>query len=217
MECQPRGSAATAQKDRGISAVDFPRKPRAPEEARLVKLSQRGDHAAFTQLVEPHMRKMYYVALRITGNREDAEDAAQQTLLNAYLHIDQFRCQSAFSTWLTHIAMNEALGKMRKRRTEETHVRYDTGDSEETSLVEGIRASDASHPESLFSESARHRVLNEAIGTLRSSSRAIVWLLGIQERPAKEAAKMLKLSESAVKARFWRARNQLRACLADRI
>ncbi|MFZ0433773.1 MAG: sigma factor, partial [Candidatus Acidiferrales bacterium] len=68
--------------------MDFPRKPRAPEEARLVKLSQRGDHAAFTQLVEPHMRKMYYVALRITGNREDAEDAAQQTLLNAYLHID---------------------------------------------------------------------------------------------------------------------------------
>jgi RNA polymerase sigma-70 factor, ECF subfamily len=208
---------ATEEVTKREGAVDQPRKLRWAEEARLVKRSQRGDQAAFTELVEPHMRKMYYVALRITGNREDAEDAAQQTLLNAYLHIGQFRCQSAFSTWLTHIAMNEALGKMRKRRTEEAHVRYDNGNADEPTLVEEIRAGDASHPEALYSEGARCRLLNEAIGTLRNSSKAIVWLLGIQERPAKEAARILKLSESAVKARFWRARNQLRECLADRI
>ena len=84
------------------------------DELQLVKQAQRGDGGAFARLLEPHILEAYHIALRITRNREDAEDASQQSFLNAYEHIDQFRGQSRFSTWLMRIAMNEALGKVRE-------------------------------------------------------------------------------------------------------
>ena len=88
----------------------------------LVACAQAGDQAAFSRLVQPHMRKIYHVALRITRNREDAEDASQQTLLKAFANIGQFHGASQFSTWLIRIAMNEALMAIRKRRSEDSHL-----------------------------------------------------------------------------------------------
>ena len=81
------------------------------EESILVDQARDGDAEAFEQLVQPQMSKAYRVALRITGNREDAEDAIQQAMLKAYAHIDQFHSKSRFSTWLLRITINEALGK----------------------------------------------------------------------------------------------------------
>ncbi|MGH9684671.1 MAG: RNA polymerase sigma factor [Candidatus Acidiferrales bacterium] len=187
------------------------------EESSLVEQAKAGDQAAFASLVRPYMRKTYHVALRITGNKEDAEDASQQSVLKAYSHIDQFNSESRFSTWLTRIAINEALMKVRKRRSEDSYMSYDFSPGDGSSAIEMLSASDALHPETLYSKKERQRVLREAIGELRGSSRVIVWLLGLQERQTKEAAQILNLSESAVKARFLRARNQLRECLAERI
>jgi len=103
----------------------------------LVKQAQAGDETAFTRLVQPHMRKAYHVALRITRNREDAEDASQQTFLKAFANISQFNGTSRFSTWLIRIAMNEALMIIRKRRSDDSHLSYDadlSGTIEEWSL-----------------------------------------------------------------------------------
>jgi RNA polymerase sigma-70 factor (ECF subfamily) len=164
------------------------------------------------------MRKAYHVALKITGNREDAEDAAQQTLLKAYAHIDQFHGDARFSSWLIRIAINEARMKVRKRRSEDCYLSYDVSTpGRNPSTVEMLCAGESSHPEVLYSKGETQRVLREAIDGLRSSSRVVVWLLGLQERQTKEAAKILNLSESAVKTRFLRARQQLRECLTERI
>jgi RNA polymerase sigma-70 factor, ECF subfamily len=183
----------------------------------LVRKAQAGDSAAFARLVEPYMRKTYHVALKITRNREDAEDASQQTLLKAYANIKQFQGNSQFSTWLTRIAMNEALMLMRKRRSEDSHLTYDNDASEGPTVVEKICAGETAHPEFLYAKREHHEALRSAIGGLRETLRVVVWMLGIEEHKSKDAAQMLNLSQSAVKIRFSRARQELRACLADRI
>lgn len=187
------------------------------DELVLVSQARTGDSAAFSRLVRPYMRKAYHVALKITGNREDAEDAAQQTLLKAYAHIDQFHGDARFSSWLIRIAINEARMKVRKRRSEDFYLAYDVAPERGVSPLETLCAGESSHPEALYSRREMQRVLRQAIDELRSSSRVVVWLLGLQERQTKEAAKILNLSESAVKTRFLRARQQLRECLADRM
>jgi RNA polymerase sigma-70 factor (ECF subfamily) len=191
--------------------------PIPDDELQLVRRAQSGDKNAFASLIQPYIRKAYHVALKITRNREDAEDASQQSLLNAYAHIHQFRGQSRFSSWLMRIAMNEALIKVRKRRSEDHYLSYENGSGDEPSPVQMLSAGDAYHPEKLYSKAEDHRALREAIDGLGSGARVVVWLLGMQEWQAKEAASMLKLSQSAVKTRFSRARQQLRECLAERM
>jgi RNA polymerase sigma-70 factor, ECF subfamily len=187
------------------------------EESILVDQARDGDAEAFEQLVQPQMSKAYRVALRITGNREDAEDAIQQALLKAYAHIDQFHSKSRFSTWLLRITINEALGKLRKQRAETAHVSYSGASEDGSDPIEMIRASDDARPEILYVKREKQRLLWEAIAGLRGTSRAVVWLLGLEERQTKETAKILNLSEAAVKARFLRARRKLRECLVDRM
>jgi RNA polymerase sigma-70 factor (ECF subfamily) len=187
------------------------------EESNLVDQARDGDAEAFEQLVQPQMSKAYRVALRITGNREDAEDAIQQALLKAYAHIDQFHSKSRFSTWLLRITINEALGKLRRQRAENAHLSFGSPSEDGADPVEMIRASDDARPETLYVKREKQRLLWEAIDGLRGTSRAVVWLLGLEERQTKETAKILNLSEAAVKARFLRARRKLRECLADRM
>jgi RNA polymerase sigma-70 factor, ECF subfamily len=183
----------------------------------LVRKAQEGDTAAFARLVEPYMRKTYHVALKITRNREDAEDASQQTLLKAFANIKQFQGNSQFSTWLIRIAMNEALMLMRKRRSEDSHLAYDNDTTEGPATIEKICAGDTAHPEVLYAAREHHEALRTAIGGLRETLRVVVWMLGIEEHKSKDAARILNLSQSAVKIRFSRARQELRECLADRI
>jgi RNA polymerase sigma-70 factor (ECF subfamily) len=189
----------------------------ATETLRLVKRAQAGDQPAFARLVEPYMRKTYYAALKITRNHQDAEDASQQAFLKALANIGQFRGASQFSTWLTRIAMNEALVVMRKRRSEDFHLTYDVDSGNGSAAIEGVRAASTMQPEALYARGEEQRLLREAIGGLRGTLRAVVWLLGLEEQKSREAAQILHLSETAVKIRFLRARRELRECLADRI
>jgi RNA polymerase sigma-70 factor, ECF subfamily len=172
---------------------------------------------AFAHAVEQNMARIFRTALRITRNREDAEDAVQQSVLNAFAHRAQFRGQSAFSTWLTRIAINEALGRVRKGKVERLRRVYENELEPSVGAVDLLAAGEESSPDVVVTKGHRRRILREAIDTLHGESRTLVWLLGIHERPIKEAAQVLNISESAVKARFYRARRQLRECLAGRI
>src|SRR6202165_1107505 len=82
----------------------------------LVAATKRGDKQAFEELVLRHKQRVLAAAQRITNNREDAEDVAQECFHKAFLHLDAFQEKSRFSTWLTRIAMNEALMLLRRRR-----------------------------------------------------------------------------------------------------
>jgi RNA polymerase sigma-70 factor (ECF subfamily) len=201
----------------GQASESFRNKENQVEDATLVQQAQAGDAMAFSRLVQPHMRMMYHMALRITGNREDAEDSAQQSLLKAFTRLDQFNGESLFSTWLTRIAINEALMKVRKRRSEDCHLLHAAHEEQESNPIEMVRAGEDDHPELLYAKWEKERLLREAIDGLQETSRDVVWLLGMQERKTKETARILNLSVSAVKSRFLRARQQLRQSLTDRI
>src|SRR5260370_15657014 len=82
----------------------------------LVAAAKRGDTQAFEELVLRHKQRVLAVAQRITNNREDAEDVAQESFHKAFLHLEAFQEKSRFSTWLTRIAMNEAFMLLRRRR-----------------------------------------------------------------------------------------------------
>jgi RNA polymerase sigma-70 factor (ECF subfamily) len=185
-------------------------------ELHLVTRAQCGDEESFGRLVQPHMRKAFCTAFKITRNREDAEDVAQQAMLNAFLHIHQFRGRSRFSTWLLRIVMNEALMRVRRRQSEAKYLCLDPDSDQRPSFLETLPAEETSHPEVLYSKAERRETLWQAIEGLSKRLRVVVCALGLQERKAKEAARMLDLSQSAVKTRFLRARQQLRQCLAER-
>ena len=87
------------------------------DEAALVARAKAGDMEAFTDLVKHYDRRVFRMAKQITQNDEDAEDVLQETFLKAYSHLDDFQGNSKFYTWLVRIAVNEALMKLRKRRS----------------------------------------------------------------------------------------------------
>src|SRR5580692_2986047 len=99
------------------SEVVLPKSTWIGEEERLLAAARGGDRGAFGELIERSAPKVFHTTLRITGNREDAEDALQESFLSALLHLHDFDGRSRFSTWLTRIAINSALMKLRKNRT----------------------------------------------------------------------------------------------------
>jgi RNA polymerase sigma-70 factor (ECF subfamily) len=187
------------------------------EESLLVKGAQAGDKKALSRLLRPYIQLSYHVALRITGNREDAEDASQQSLLKVCTRIHQFQGEAQFSTWLTRIAINEALMKLRKRRCERAWVSPLAGSEEEPHPIGILPAGDDMHPEALYLKRENQRRVRRSIEGLQGAYRVVVWLLVMQEREIKEAARLLRLSESAVKSRILRARRKLRKSLAGRV
>ena len=205
------GSASCASRMKPMDEAQYRR------ECELVAQTRTGDEEAFADLVKPCLQKIYHLALRIAGNREDAEDISQQALLKAYTHIGQFHGDSRFSTWVTRITINEGLMKVRKRRMEETHFCDEVVREEGVSAVEKLRAGESCLPDKMFWRKERQRTLRNAIDRLRNTSRAVVWMVGLEEKRSKEVAQRLNMSEAAVKAQFLRARYRLRECLMDRV
>jgi RNA polymerase sigma factor (sigma-70 family) len=152
---------------------------------------------------------MLRITYRITRNRQDAEDAVQECFLNAFLHLKNFDGRSRFSTWLTRIAMNAALMKLRKNHASRE---VPIGVSVETSeLCSEHQVSDFSpNPEELCTKSEREATLRDAIAKLRPSIRKALEIHKLQERSLEETATVLGISVGAVRARVFHARAALR-------
>ena len=175
----------------------------------LVHATQDGDVSAFEQLVGRYDRKLLRIAEHITHNREDSQDVVQEALLKAFQHLGDFREDSKFSTWLFRITVNQALMKLRKRRT-----------TQEVSLDEDFQdmlprevADWAPNPEELYRASELRDILSRTLKKLRPILRAVFVLRDIEMLSIDQTADVLDLSPAAVKARLWRARLQLRELL----
>lgn len=147
--------------------------------------------------------------LRITRNREDAEDAVQDSFLQAFVHLDNFDGRSTFSTWLTRIAINSALMILRRRRNARFVSLDGAGDPEGTETYPEVpdRAVD---PERRYLEREREEVLQDAISTLRPSVRRVIELQQLEERPMREVAQVMRISVPAAKSRLFHAKAALR-------
>jgi RNA polymerase sigma-70 factor (ECF subfamily) len=178
-------------------------------DAALVARVQDGDAAAFNELVGRYERKVFRLAKNITNHQEDAEDVLQETFLKAHSHIGGFQGNSKFYTWLVRIAVNEALMKLRKRKTDRT-VSLDEGvDTGEEVVVREIAVWDGD-PEQHYSQAEMRAILDEAVAGLRPAFRSVFVLRDIEELSTEETATALDLSIPAVKSRLLRARLQLR-------
>jgi RNA polymerase sigma-70 factor (ECF subfamily) len=179
------------------------------EEAAVVARARLGNANAFNELLRRYERKIFRLALHITQNREDAEDVLQESFLKAYEHLDQFQGQSKFYTWIVRIAVNQALMKLRKRKSDRSVSLDDTVDTGEDTIVREIAAWDE-NPEQKYSREELNRILTSAVDGLAPIYRAVFVLRDIDGLSTEEAAEALDLSVPAVKSRLLRARLQLR-------
>jgi RNA polymerase sigma-70 factor, ECF subfamily len=186
----------------------------ADQDEQLVREAVGGSDAAFGVLFQRYQRRMFIVANRILRNREDAEDAVQQAFQHAFVHLNSFQGDARFSTWITRIAINEALQLLRKRRPGHTPLEASTAEGTTRSLeIEDA----APTPEERSIERESYGVLHDAIRELRPIFRKVVQLYEIGELSSAKTARKLGLSNGTVKARAFRARRLLRRKLAARL
>ena len=179
------------------------------DESTLVTQSREGDVGAFGELVRRYEGKIFRLAQHVTQNREDAEDVLQETFMKAYEHLDQFKGDSKFYTWIVRIAVNQALMKLRRRKTDKSVSLDETIDTGEDTITREIAAWDED-PEQRFSREELGGILDTAIQSLEPPYRSVFVLRDIDELSTEETAEALGLSVPAVKSRLLRARLQLR-------
>ena len=178
---------------------------RAWSEEQLIAAAKTGRRAPFGELCERHVKRAFCVIHRIMRNREDAEDALQDCLLNAFAHVKDFDQRSRFATWLTSIAINAALSKLRTnhgKREVSVNEPNPRGALERYSEI----PHDAPDPEETYRLRERREILNTAILGLRPKARRVVELHQLQEHSLRETAQILGISTAAVKAQMFHAR-----------
>ena len=175
------------------------------EEQYLV-LAQSGDTEAFGMLISPYEQKIYLTCLRmLNSNHLDAEDMTQETFIKAWKHINQFKGNSSFSTWLYRIAINNCLSFHRKRkRNQEISLSQLSND--------GMQFKDDSNFEQSFVDKV---VLNQALSSLRKEYRAMIILRDIQGLSYEEISKIMACPVGTVCSRINRARNEMLRLLQE--
>jgi RNA polymerase sigma factor (sigma-70 family) len=181
---------------------------RAWSEQQLIAAAKGGERAPFGELCERHMKRVFCVTRRIMPNREDAEDAVQDCFLNAFVHLKGFDGRSKFATWLTRIAINAALMRLRKNRRV-PEVPMDEPNPSFEPVAQREFRDDAPDPEESCSARERREILKTAILTLPPRARRVVELHQLQEHSVGETAQILGISTAAVKTRMFHARAAL--------
>src|SRR5690242_15845881 len=182
-------------------------------ELALVQSAKGGDLEAFSELVRRYDRNIFRIAQHITHNEEDAQDVVQDAFLKAYQNLEQFQGNSKFYTWLVRIAVNEALMKLRRRRSDKTVSIDEDVETEEGSMPREV-ADWSPNPEQLYRQSELGDILKKTIQGLPPGFRTVFVLRDVEGLSTEETAEMLNLSVPAVKSRLLRARLQLRERLA---
>lgn len=187
---------------------DFVRNARSHGEQKLLAAAKCGDRAAFDELFQPLAKRTFQIVYRITRNREDAEDALQDSFLRAFLHIRAYESRSSFSSWLTSIAVNSALMMLRKKRNS---FEISTDGSGNPDAIDRHRdaVDRGPNPEQHCLQKERERILRKAIRALRPSIREVVEMQQLREHSMRETARMIGISAGA-KARLFHARIALR-------
>jgi RNA polymerase sigma-70 factor, ECF subfamily len=183
----------------------------SPEKAREIELlarAQRGDVAAFEQLATEHVNRLFLVTLRLLGDRGDAEDAVQETLLRAWRGIRGFRSRSSFYTWLHRIAVNEANRSLAKGTRRPDTIRLAEDQLQLSSPPETGPARAAEYNE-------LRAALQAALLALPLPHRTAIVLRDIEGLSTREAAEIVGIGEAAFKSRLHQGRLQLRAALGD--
>lgn len=167
-----------------------------------------GNRTEWEQLIKKFGPRLYRTAFSVLRNKEDAEDALQQTWLNAFTHFKSFEGRSSFSTWLTRIAINSALMIHRKNRQAQ-NVSMEEMDEGTSFSSQPTFADRSPNPEESYADTEQKLILHRAISSLSPPLRNAIEFGPLQERSNDEMARRLGLSTGTVKARLFRARAAL--------
>ena len=186
-------------------------------EAECIRRILAGEKHLFHDLIRPCERAIYLFLLSLLANESEAEDAAQETVIKAYVNLRLFRGESQFRTWVISIARNEGLLRLRKQgsRREDSldaQVEEATGD-----FTPAVLTSWRDLPAEMLERKEVAKLLREAIAGLPAIYRNVVLLRDIEEMDVRETAQALGLSESSVKVRLHRARALLQRSLAPKL
>jgi len=183
------------------------------DDSPLLNRALAGDSEAFEDLVRRHECRVFRTALALTGNPEDAEEVLQDTFLSVYQHLNEFRRDSRFTTWLTRIAINAALQKMRRRHES---VSLDDPAVADVEFMPQRFENWHDNPERLYAAEEIRRMVEEAMLSLPPAYRVVFVLRDVAEMDTVEAAEVLGLTIAALKSRLLRSRLIMREALAAR-
>jgi RNA polymerase sigma-70 factor (ECF subfamily) len=184
-------------------------------EVLLIKRSQKGDLAAFEELITDYKRIAYNIALKMLKNKEDAEDASQEALIKVYRSIEQFNMDSTFKTWLYRIVVNTCLDLTRKNKEPVISIDqpiqsgYDTFHMELED--EGLK------PDEILDKKLTQEMVLEAIDQLEEGFKTIILLRDIEGLSYEEIAEVLSCNLGTVKSRISRGRQRLKEIMTSKM
>lgn len=189
------------------------------EESALIDRSRAGELAAFDQLVLRHQQEVFSVALRMLGNREEAEDIAQDAFVRAYQSLSSFRGDAKFSTWVISITINLCRNRRRwfARHRKLLRKWWDQETATSTPATPEPTTDPDQAADRLLEAQERNRSLQDALLSLDAPSREVVVLRDIEGHSYEEIASTLRCEVGTVKSRLHRARNRLGSLLRGRI
>ncbi len=208
-----------------MASPEPPAGPAAPDDdAVLVGRARDGDYGAFEALVRRHQRRVFAVALGVLKNPAEAEEVVQETFLSAFEHLDTFRGEARFSTWLHRVASNHALMKLRKKRPDPQGDLVDLEPqlSRAATRTEGTSPFDAlslwaRRPDEAVAAHEVQDALEDALAQLAPDDRALLLLRSIDDLSHEALSEAFRMTVPAVKSRLHRTRLQLRALLDERL
>ena len=200
--------------DRTTSRNDADGVPPDPPDAVLVERVRAGDVAAYEELVRRNRARIYGLIYNMTSHREDTEDLVQSVFIKAYRSLDRFRGQSAFSTWLYRIALNETLNFLPKRKRRMALSLNDLDQAVERD-PDYVALVARESPVRDVQRSELQKRLNAALQTLSEAHRTVVVLHDIEGLPHDEIARITGVPEGTVRSRLFHARQQLQAELSE--
>jgi RNA polymerase sigma-70 factor (ECF subfamily) len=182
-------------------------------DAELVQLVRGGDGHAFRIIMQRYNQRLYRVARGIVRDETEAEDVLQEAYVRAFAALGEFRGDSGLATWLTRIVMNEALGRVRRRRPTEGLEILDRALQGETNLILFPGAEANPSPEAAAARAEVRRLLEYAIDDLPEPFRLVFVMRDVEEMSIEETARSLDIRPETVKTRLHRARRLLRKSL----
>lgn len=192
-----------------------------PDDLALIERVNAGDRSAFDTLMRRHNRQLYRAVRSILRDDSEAEDAVQEAWWKAYCHLKEFRADAQPATWLTRIAVNEALMHLRRNRTRDAHlepVPLAPPDADDKPVGDALAAlPETNHPDELTWRAEVRRLIESGIDGLPPALRTIFMLRAVEGMSMAEIGAVLDLPESTVRVRYMRARRQLHATLKDDI
>jgi RNA polymerase sigma-70 factor (ECF subfamily) len=194
---------------------------RAQLEARaddaLVALARQGDEAAIRALIKRHNQRLFRVARAIVRNDAEAEDVVQASYVSAFTHLEDFRDEAKFSTWLTRIAANEAIGRLRRQRPSTDIEQIDLESATSAQIIQFPALQAQTNPESEMSRQEIREFLEMAVDRLPPAFRAVFVLRDVEGLSVEETASFLSVKEETVRTRLHRARKLMRAALEEQL